>query len=127
MLFLALAGITGVCLAFAELRLLAVVGLAALLFLNPLLTLALFSAVAVACFVLKNSKEINPWTTKTTSPKPSSWSWPGTCLKNALADAVNEQAKLMAGLLPRGIPSLALSRHAYLPAFSPPLLSPLKH
>lgn len=52
MLFLALAGITGVCLAFAELRLLAVVGLAALLFLNPLLTLALFLAVATAAFVL---------------------------------------------------------------------------
>jgi hypothetical protein len=52
MLFLALAGITGVCLAFAELRLLAVVGLAALLFLNPLLTLALFVTVAVAALVL---------------------------------------------------------------------------
>jgi hypothetical protein len=54
MLFLALAGITGVCLAFAELRLLAGVGLAALLFLNPLLTLALFSAVATAVLFLKN-------------------------------------------------------------------------
>jgi hypothetical protein len=54
MLFLALAGITGVCLAFAELRLLAVVGLAALLFLNPLLTLALFVTVAVAALVLNN-------------------------------------------------------------------------
>ena len=53
MLFLALAGITGVCLAFAELRLLAVVGLAVLLFLNPLLTLALFLAVAVPAFCLR--------------------------------------------------------------------------
>jgi len=54
MLFLSLAGITAVCLVFAELRLLAVVGLAALLFLNPLLTLALFVAAAVAALVLIN-------------------------------------------------------------------------
>jgi hypothetical protein len=53
MLFLALAGITGVCLAFAELRLLAVVGLAVLLFLNPLLTLGLFVVGGLAAFCLK--------------------------------------------------------------------------
>ena len=52
MLFLALAGITAVCLAFTELRLLAVVGLAALLFLNPLLTLGLFLVGALAAFYL---------------------------------------------------------------------------
>jgi hypothetical protein len=54
MLFLALAGITAVCLAFAELRLLAVVGLAALLFLNPLLTLALFVTVAVSVLAINH-------------------------------------------------------------------------
>jgi hypothetical protein len=52
MLFLALAGITGVCLAFAELRLLAVVGLAVLLFLNPLLTLGLFVVGGLAALYL---------------------------------------------------------------------------
>jgi hypothetical protein len=54
MLFLALAGITAVCLVFAELRLLAVVGLAVLLFLSPLLTLALFLAGATALLVINN-------------------------------------------------------------------------
>ena len=71
MLFLALAGITAVCLVFAELRLLALVGLAALLFLNPLMTLALFLAVAMPALCLRQ-KEINLWITKITSRKPSS-------------------------------------------------------
>lgn len=54
MLFFALSGITAVCLVFAELRLLAVVGLAVLLFLNPLLTLGLFLVGALATLVFIN-------------------------------------------------------------------------
>jgi hypothetical protein len=54
MLYLAIAGITAVCLTFAELRPLAVIGLGVLLFLNPLLTLAPFVAVAAAALLLIN-------------------------------------------------------------------------
>lgn len=100
MLFLALAGITAVCLVFAELRLLAVVGLAVLLFVNPLLTLALFLAGATAALVFNNLEGDPSMDYEDYIPEALelvlAWDLP----EEILADAVNEQAKLMAGLYP---------------------------
>ena len=100
MLFTTFVVITALCLLIPFTRMYGVIGALVTAYFYPAQTLTLLGAIVLGGVVFIYYKRRKSHALKTTFWTPLKWSAPGTSPEEDLADAVNAQARLMAGIHP---------------------------